>query len=87
MSPRAELDGGGRGLGRASRDHSPALKFAHQTGAVAVDAGHALRLPHRPDSLQFVYNWQTPSGKAGTCYSVTLTTTDGSSLTAHFKLK
>ena len=35
---------------------------------------------------QFVYNWQT-SGKAGTCYSVTISSNDGSSKTAYFKLK
>lgn len=36
---------------------------------------------------QFIYNWQTPSGKAGTCYSVTISSKDGSSQTALFKLK
>jgi hypothetical protein len=35
---------------------------------------------------QFIYNWQTPK-KANTCYAVTATTTDGSSLAAFFKLK
>jgi hypothetical protein len=35
---------------------------------------------------QFVYNWQTPK-KAGNCYRVTMTTQDGSSLAAFFKLK
>lgn len=35
---------------------------------------------------QFVYNWQTPK-TAGVCYRVTLTTQDGSSLVAYFKLK
>jgi hypothetical protein len=36
---------------------------------------------------QYIYNWQTPSGKAGTCYSVTISSKDGSSQTALFKLK
>lgn len=36
---------------------------------------------------QFLYNWQTPKAGAGSCYDVTFTTLDGSSLTAHFKLK
>ncbi|MGX5771314.1 PxKF domain-containing protein [Microbacterium trichothecenolyticum] len=36
---------------------------------------------------QFIQNWQTPKGKAGTCYKVTLTTDDGSSVSADFKLK
>lgn len=35
---------------------------------------------------QFVYNWKTPN-TAGKCYSVTMTTWDGSNLTAYFKLK
>jgi hypothetical protein len=35
---------------------------------------------------QFIQNWKTPTG-AGTCYRVTLTTVDDSSLTALFKLK
>jgi hypothetical protein len=36
---------------------------------------------------QFIYNWQTPSGKAGTCYKVTISALDGSSQTALFRLK
>ena len=35
---------------------------------------------------QFIYNWKTPTS-AGTCYNVTITAKDGSSQTAHFKLK
>ena len=35
---------------------------------------------------QFVYNWKTPS-TVGKCYRVTMTTQDGSSLSAYFKLK
>jgi hypothetical protein len=35
---------------------------------------------------QFIYNWQTPR-KAGACYLVTVSMTDGSSLTAYFRLK
>ena len=35
---------------------------------------------------QFIQNWQTPRA-AGTCYRVTMTTQDGSSLVALFKLK
>jgi AraC-like DNA-binding protein len=35
---------------------------------------------------QFIYNWQTPK-KAGSCYLVTVSMIDGSSLSAHFKLK
>jgi hypothetical protein len=35
---------------------------------------------------QFIQNWQTPK-VPGTCYKVTLTTLDGSTLNAYFKLK
>jgi hypothetical protein len=35
---------------------------------------------------QFIYNWQTPK-KPNTCYNVTMTAADGSTLTAYFKLK
>ena len=36
---------------------------------------------------QFIQNWQTPKNKVGTCWAVTMTTQDGSSLNAFFKLK
>ena len=35
---------------------------------------------------QFIQNWQTPK-TAGACYMVTMTTQDGSTISAHFKLK
>ncbi len=35
---------------------------------------------------QFIYNWQTPKS-AGTCFVVTMTTQDGSQISANFKLK
>jgi Bacterial Ig-like domain/Thrombospondin type 3 repeat len=35
---------------------------------------------------QFIYNWQTPK-KAGACYQVTVSTQDGSALSAYFQLK
>jgi hypothetical protein len=35
---------------------------------------------------QFIYNWQTPK-KVGSCYLVTVSMIDGSSLSAYFKLK
>jgi hypothetical protein len=42
----------------------------------------------RYDSVgqQFIQNWKTPAG-AGTCYKVVVTTVDGSSLAASFRLK
>ena len=36
---------------------------------------------------QFVQNWQTPKGKTGDCYRVTVTTQDGTAISALFKLK
>jgi hypothetical protein len=38
-------------------------------------------------SGQFVQNWQTPKNKVGSCYRVRMTTQDGSSIYADFKLK
>jgi hypothetical protein len=35
---------------------------------------------------QFIYNWQTPK-KPNTCYNLTMTAADGSTLTAYFKLR
>ena len=35
---------------------------------------------------QFIQNWQTPK-KPGTCYTVTMTTDDGSKISANFILK
>nr|MBA3309542.1 PxKF domain-containing protein [Nocardioidaceae bacterium] len=35
---------------------------------------------------QFIQNWKTPTG-AGSCYATTMTTLDGSSITALFKIK
>ena len=35
---------------------------------------------------QFIQNWQTPKA-AGSCYTVTVTMQDGSSISATFKLK
>jgi hypothetical protein len=35
---------------------------------------------------QFIQNWKTPTSR-GTCHKVTMTTDDGSTITALFKLK
>jgi hypothetical protein len=51
---------------------------------VTTTGGTSLR--YDATAGQFVQNWQTPKS-AGTCYRVTMTTQDGSSLTAFFKLK
>ncbi|WP_155849933.1 PxKF domain-containing protein [Arthrobacter sp. H41] len=34
----------------------------------------------------FIYNWKTPTG-AGTCYALTMKAADGTTISAHFKLK
>lgn len=36
---------------------------------------------------RFIYTWQTPRQHANVCYTVTLSTIDGSSLSAFFRLK
>jgi hypothetical protein len=36
---------------------------------------------------QFIQNWQTPKAGAGSCYRVTMTTLDGSTISANFQLK
>jgi hypothetical protein len=43
-------------------------------------------LRYDTDGGTFLQNWKTPSGQAGSCYSTTVTTVDGSSITAYFKL-
>jgi hypothetical protein len=40
----------------------------------------------RHNGAQYIQNWKTPSG-SGSCYSVSVTTIDGSSITAYFQLK
>ncbi|GAA6527581.1 PxKF domain-containing protein [Intrasporangium sp. DVR] len=47
--------------------------------------GTALR--YDSTSGQFVQNWQTPKGPAGSCWRVRLTTDDGTFISADFKLK
>ncbi len=55
-----------------------AIEVVADTGSTAV----------RYDSVggQFIKNWQTPK-QSGACYAVTMTTDDGTSITANFKLK
>jgi hypothetical protein len=66
-------------------------KISCTTGVPAEDAietvatgGTSLR--YDTTGGQFIYNWKTPTG-TGTCYSVTISSIDGSSKTALFKLK
>lgn len=51
---------------------------------VAATGGTVLR--YDATGGQFIYNWQTPKAP-GVCYKVTMTTLDGSSISALFKLK
>jgi hypothetical protein len=51
---------------------------------LSATGGTSLRYDTTGD--QFIYNWQTPK-KPGACYKATMTTQDGSSLSAYFKLK
>jgi hypothetical protein len=56
------------------------------TDEIEVLASGGTSLRYDTTGGQFIYNWQTPK-KAGACYAVTATTSDGSSITAAFKLK
>ena len=51
---------------------------------LAVGPGTSLR--YDTTAGQFVQNWATPK-KPGTCYTVTMTTQDGSTKSANFILK
>jgi hypothetical protein len=54
--------------------------------AIEIVAAGETSLRYDSKAGQFIYNWKTPK-QAGTCFAVTATTTDGSSLTSFFKLK
>jgi hypothetical protein len=56
------------------------------TDEITTTATGTTSLRYDATGGQFVYNWQTPRN-AGWCYRVTMTTQDGSSLVAYFKLK
>ena len=55
-------------------------------GTHTLTATGATSLLYDTTGGQFIYNCKTPTG-AGGCYRVTITTNDGSSQTAFFKLK
>ncbi|CAA9472775.1 MAG: hypothetical protein AVDCRST_MAG02-3875 [uncultured Rubrobacteraceae bacterium] len=67
-----------------------ATKVTCQSGATIDDietvATGATSLRYDATGGQFIYNWKTPTG-AGTCYKVTVTAQDGSTLSAFFKMK
>jgi hypothetical protein len=52
---------------------------------IDVLAAGGTSLRYDSEAGQFVYNWKTPKRTA--CYVVTMTTLDGSTLTANFKLR
>ena len=54
--------------------------------AIEITATGATSLRYDAVAGQFIYNWKTPTG-ANTCYKVTMTAADGSTLVAFFKLK
>jgi hypothetical protein len=54
--------------------------------AIEVVSTGGTSLRYDSTAGQFIQNWQTPK-QPGACYTVTMTTDDGSSLTANFKLK
>ncbi len=54
--------------------------------AIEVTATGGTSLRYDSVAGQFIYNWQTPKSP-GSCYKITMSTLDGSSLSALFKLK
>ncbi len=54
--------------------------------AIETTATGGTNLRYDATAGQFVYNWQTPK-TSGACLMVTMTTQDGSALSAYFKLK
>lgn len=56
------------------------------TDAIETTATGSTSLRYDTTGGQFIYNWKTPTG-AGTCYQLTMTAKDGSSISANFKLK
>lgn len=61
---------------------------AGSTDEIEVTATGSTGLRYDAGDGQFIYNWQTPRDKAGSCYKLTMTTRDEvSSLSAFFKLR
>jgi hypothetical protein len=54
--------------------------------AIETTTSGATQLRYDATGGQFIQNWQTPK-RAGACYTVAMTTQDGSSLSANFQLK
>jgi hypothetical protein len=87
-----ELFAGSNELTETSRVVQPlkATKVACDTGAplddIELTATGGTQLRYDTTGGQYIYNWQTPK-QPGACYDVTISAQDGSSKTAHFKLK
>jgi hypothetical protein len=87
-----ELFAGSNELTETSRVNTPlkATKVGCDNGApiddIELTATGGTSLRYDTTGGQYIYNWQTPK-QPGVCYDVTITATDGSSKTAHFKLK
>jgi hypothetical protein len=62
----------------------PGVDAATDNIELTTTGGTSLR--YDATAGQFIQNWQTPK-KPGACYKVTMTTDDGSTLVALFKLK
>lgn len=56
------------------------------TDDIELVTSGATALRYDPTAGQFIQNWQTPK-KPGACYTVTMTTDDGSRISANVKLK
>jgi HYR domain len=54
--------------------------------AIEATATGGTSLRYDSTGGQFIYNWKTPTG-AGSCYKVTVTANDGSTISAFFKMK
>jgi hypothetical protein len=54
--------------------------------AIETTATGGTSLRYDSTGGQFIYNWKTPTG-AGSCYKVTVTANDGSTISAFFKMK
>ncbi|MHB8089937.1 MAG: PxKF domain-containing protein, partial [Anaerolineaceae bacterium] len=62
------------------------LPGAAEDAIETISATSSTLLRYDVTAGQFVFNWKTPN-MAGKCYQVTMTSQDGSTLTAFFKLK
>ncbi|WP_414653080.1 PxKF domain-containing protein [Gaiella sp.] len=83
MSARTRRDGSSI---KSLRAGEVACDATASVDDIEASATRATTLRYDATAGQFVYNWQTPK-QPGRCYSVTMTTQDGSSLVAFFRLK